>query len=333
MASRKSGSPQCFTGADPLGRHFTIISPSRAERPGALASGVLTGDDFSRPDPHEKCPFCPGNENETPPSTAFQSDKTGAWIGRIVPNRFPAVYAKGVSDPNAIFGVHEVVIETPGHNPGWAYPEAPDTAALWEMILLRIREHRENRDLKTLVWFKNQGASAGASLEHPHSQILGTSLESPAQKRTNRLAAADWRREGSSWLARLVAREKKARKRMVFSREGFSVFCPESIRSPYGLWLVPDTYEDPLCPTLGEAIPFSRVLGETLRRFQVVHGVDAPFNLVLHLRMPGKYPGFGWYLEVLPRLSQFAGWEWATETFIHPVKPSDAAKAYREAKG
>jgi UDPglucose--hexose-1-phosphate uridylyltransferase len=284
-------------------------------------------------DAPDSCPFCLGNENETPPPSAFLSDKSGAWIGRIVPNRFPAVYAKGVGDPKGIFGVHEVVIETPLHDPGWVYPENLNTGALWEMILLRIREHRENRDLKTLVWFKNQGASAGASLEHPHSQILGTSLESPAQKRTDRLAAADWRREGSAWLGRLAAEEKKARKRMVFAEEGFSVFCPESIRSPYGLWIVPGVYEDPLCPTLGEAAPFSRVLGETLRRFQVVHGIHAPFNLVLHLRMPGKYPGFGWYLEVLPRLSQFAGWEWATETFIHPIKPSDAAKAYREAKG
>ena len=293
-----------------------------------MGQSVLVGADTLDP-----CPFCPGRENETPPPTAFLSDKTGAWIGRIVPNRYPAVYGKKTAQEKGIFGVHEVVIETPDHDPGWVYPECPNTVALWEMILLRIREHRENRDWRTLVWFKNQGSSAGASLEHPHSQILGTSVESPAQKRTDRLAAADWRREGSGWLSRLVAEEKKARKRMVFAEEGFLVFCPESIRSPYGLWIVPGVYEDPLCPTLGEAGPLSRALGATLKKFQAVHGVRAPFNLVLHLRMPGKYLGFGWYLEVLPRLSQFAGWEWATETFIHPVKPSDAAKAYREAKG
>ena len=328
MAPRKPRSPQCSKGEDPLGRHFTIISPARSERPNAMGQSVLVGADTLDP-----CPFCPGRENETPPPTAFLSDKTGAWIGRIVPNRYPAVYGKKTAQEKGIFGVHEVVIETPDHDPDWVYPECPNTVALWEMILLRIREHRENRDWKTLVWFKNQGSSAGASLEHPHSQILGTSVESPAQKRTDRLAAADWRREGSGWLSRLVAEEKKARKRMVFAEEGFLVFCPESIRSPYGLWIVPGVYEDPLCPTLGEAGPLSRALGATLKKFQAVHGVRAPFNLVLHLRMPGKYLGFGWYLEVLPRLSQFAGWEWATETFIHPVKPSDAAKAYREAKG
>jgi UDPglucose--hexose-1-phosphate uridylyltransferase len=298
-----------------------------------MGQSVLGRGPLGDGDALEPCPFCPGNENETPPSTAFLSDKTGAWIGRIVPNRYPAVNGNKTAGAKGIFGVHEVVIETPLHDPGWVYPGCPNTVAVWEMILLRLREHRDNRDLKTLVWFKNQGASAGASLEHPHSQILGTSMESPAQKRTDRLAAADWRREGSAWLSRMVAEEKKARKRMVLAEEGFSVFCPESIRSPYGLWIVPGVYEDPLCPTLGEAAPFSRVLGETLRRFQVVHGIHAPFNLVLHLRMPGKYPGFGWYLEVLPRLSQFAGWEWATETFIHPINPSDAAKAYREAKG
>ncbi|MSR80005.1 MAG: DUF4931 domain-containing protein [Gemmataceae bacterium] len=229
-----------------------------------------------------------------------------------------------------ILGIHEVVIETPIHASDWAYPTSKNIEGLWQLILKRIQDLRAMPKIQTLAWFKNQGTLAGASLEHPHSQIMGTCLKSPGQIRTDRKAANHFRKHGIPWLAQLLQREKAHRKRMVYCGEGFAAFCPESIRCPFGLWIVPQKPRDPLAPTVNEATSLARVLGQTLQRFQTVHGKHAPYNLVLHMRMPGTVPGFGWYVELLPRLSQFAGWEWATETFIHPVRPEDAAKAYRE---
>ncbi|MCY2946507.1 MAG: hypothetical protein NT142_18595 [Planctomycetota bacterium] len=310
--------PKCLVGIDPLGRHYTLIVPSRADRPGAIGNAIDRLD----------CPFCKGQEAQTPTPVATLT-KGGSWSARIVPNRYPAVQSMDHPHKTGLMGIHEVVIETPNHAPDWAYPQSPETESLWQLILKRIQDHRAIPKIKTLAWFKNQGTSAGASLEHPHSQILGTCLKSPAQKQTDRMAANLFRKQGIPWLAQQLQREKAHRKRMVFCEEGFAVFCPDSIRCPFGLWIVPQKPRDPLAPAVIEASSLARVLGQTLRRFQTVHGSLAPYNLVLHLRMPGTVPGFRWYVELLPRLSQFAGWEWATETFIHPVLPEDAAKAYR----
>ncbi len=312
--------PPCLVGVDPLGRHYTLIVPSRAERPGALGNSLGRSD----------CPFCPGHETQTPPALATLTDKGGSWSARLVPNRYPAVQSMDQPLKSVLRGIHEVVIETPNHATDWAYPPAKETESLWQLILQRIESIRAMPKIQTLAWFKNKGSSAGASLEHPHSQIMGTCLKSPGQKRTDRKAANHFRKFKIPWLAQQLHLEKKHRKRMVFCEEGLAVFCPESIRCPFGLWIVPQKPIDPLAPTVKEAPSLARVLGQTLQRFQSVHGNHAPYNLVLHLRMPSNVPGFCWYVELLPRLSQFAGWEWATETFIHPVLPEDAAKAYRE---
>jgi len=272
---------------DPLSGEPVLIAPTRALRP----------HDTARPDLPPACPFCEGAEVETPPETyavrgAGASDGPG-WLARAVPNKYPAV------DPAE--GVHEVVINTPRHVVAFADltdEEARRATEVWGMRLRAIGE--DPRGLWPFC-FLNQGAAAGASLQHSHAQLVGLPFEPP------RLLTRERAFDGAEPIARDLER---AGPRLVEERDGLAVWCPEVPPLSGAVRIAPVEAR----PDWDEGTDYAAVgslLRATMERIGRELGADA-INLWLHQRRPSGPEGFHWHLDVVPRLGTLAGLELGT---------------------
>ncbi len=272
----------------------------------------------------EPCPFCPGREQETPPerlawgrSGHLPANGPG-WTLRVVPNRYPALHPAGARTGDSgvlpATGVHEVVIESADHGEHPADRSVPD----WRTVLAawrdRVRAIREEPSVVSVVVFRNQGAAAGASLPHPHSQIVGLPVRIPSH------AVADPDR---CPVCRLTQDESGR----VFLDDAVAVGCPQASRFAYETWIVPGTHGvlfDEAPDALLEST--ARRLRDTLGGLRDLLG-DRPFNLVLHPGEPG--PGAHWSLEVLPKTAEVGGFEKGTGIWINETLPEDAAGRLR----
>ena len=169
---------------EPITKKWVIIATERSKRP----------SDFPvRPEKRKggSCPFCVGNESKTPPEiTAYrkegtQTDSPGWWV-RVVPNLFPALKSGEEGPQNQNFyvtrpglGAHEVLIESPDHNYTLEEHSLDQARDIFQMWVDRYRAVMEQEDIKYVQIFKNEGSIAGASLEHPHSQLIATPLVPP----------------------------------------------------------------------------------------------------------------------------------------------------------
>jgi len=318
---------------DPLSGGWVAITAGRAARPEAFL-----GDVGAARGPLG-CPFCPGNEHMTPPEVwadrdpGTEPDKPG-WHVRVVPNKFPA-FAGPVtsaksnggfyrSAPTA--GVHEVVIHNPDH---WAtLADLPEQAVTRVMAAWRGRlaAHRDKAFGAVLV-IVNQGRTAGASLEHPHSQVFATA------GRPDRVQAELDRLTGDGCAACATVAAERDGPRLVGRTGELLVLCPWASAAPFEALLLPADHRarfDQGGPADDAAM--AAAVGDLLRRFRGVAGDHAPYNLVLHSAPPG-IEDFHWHLHLLPRLTTYGGFELGTGVIINVVDPDRAADALRAATG
>lgn len=270
---------------DPVTGHRVLIAPDRALRPDE-ASGY-----------RGPCVFCPGQEAETPPEVARLPGPAGTWRARVVPNKYPAVDAGSG-------GAHEVVIESARHATSFldlGEEEVVDVLGLWQS---RIRALGGR-----VVVFKNEGAAAGASIEHVHSQVVGLAeAEAPATSPCALCADAD--------PARAVA-----------ERGGFRARVPLAPRFAHELRLAPAAHRGRFEEEVeGSRREFAGLLLEVLRRLRALLG-PFPYNLALQ-----NGAGAHWYLEILPRTSRPGGFEWGTGMFINTASPEVSAELLRKAR-
>jgi UDPglucose--hexose-1-phosphate uridylyltransferase len=323
---------------DPVVGRWVIISTERARRP----------SDFP-PEPvaprAADCPFCPGHEGRTPPEIlagrAPDSPADGrGWSFRVVPNKLPALRIEGELEPTGegLFdrmngvGAHEVIIETPDHDASLATLSVDEVTE----VLLAFRERaidlKKDPRFEYILFFKNHGEAAGASLEHPHSQLIATPII-PIMVREELAGAADYyrRKERCVWCD-ILRQERRAQRRLILERDGFAVLAPFAPRFPCETWLVPTRHRAAFEESgVDELRGLADVLGDFLRRMnRVLH--DPPYNFMLHTA-PLDEPAltyFHWHLEIIPKLTKVAGFEWGSGFFINPVPPEDAAAALRE---
>jgi len=317
---------------DPLSGHWSAITTGRAARPEAFLrdEGPARG--------RLGCPFCPGNEHMTPPEV--WADRDGGadgpgWLVRVVPNKFPAFAGPagppreaGTGPDGGLYraaptaGAHEVIIHHPDHAATLAElgePEAARVTAAWR---LRLAARRED-ELGAAVVIVNQGRLAGASLEHPHSQMFATAAR-PA------LVQAELERLGrDDCAACAVLNKERGGERVVADAAGLVTLCPWASASPFEALLLPDQHlprlDDPGGP--GD-LALARAIGGLLRGLHAAVGARAPYNLVLHAAPPGT-DDFHWHLHLLPRLTTYGGFELATGIVINVVDPDQAAAALR----
>ncbi|MGE5396167.1 MAG: galactose-1-phosphate uridylyltransferase [Chitinophagales bacterium] len=322
---------------DPFNQRWVVISTERAKRP----------QDFKlRPvESHPgNCPFCAGNEDKTPPEIwAFRApgtepDRPGWWI-RTVPNKFPALGIEGtVSETNTGLhrtlngiGAHEVIIESPGHQIEFYKHSQEQIVEILHMWRQRHLDLRQDQRLKYVLIFKNEGAEAGASLEHSHSQLIATPIIPKAVEEVN-LGLKKYHQETNRCLfCDVIQQELNDKLRVVLETNEYLAYCPYASRFPFETWIIPKQHQADYGLIYENDIEdLAYILREVFCRMATVLGA-APYNLLLHSTPVNVDIGisYHWHIEILPRLTKAAGFEYGTDYYINPTPPELAAESIR----
>jgi len=323
---------------DPVVGRWVIIASERGRRP----------SDFVREPPPRlsaSCVFCGGHEDKTPPEILAgrgpDSHPNGpGWSYRVVANKFPALRIEGDLEPSGegLFdrmngvGAHEVVIETPEHDASLATLGVDAVADILGAFRERVLDLKKDPRFEYILVFKNHGEAAGASLEHPHSQLIATPIIPIMVLEELTGAARYWEMKERCVWCDIVRQERRAGVRTIAEADGFAALAPFAPRFPFETWILPVRHRSAFeeCG-VDDLRSLARLLSDFLRRMNRVLK-DPPFNFMLH-SAPLREPAldyFHWHLEIIPILSRMAGFEWGSGFFINPLPPEDAARALRE---
>jgi len=325
---------------DPTTREWVIIAPERAKRP-QQAPKPRRADRL--PDWDGACPFCPGNESQTPPEV-FRlplSAEASAWEVRVIPNRFAALMPDGdiirredggfFRKMNGI-GTHEVIIETPSHNISTALMSYEQV----EKVLIAYQERynalRRNRQFKFIAIFKNHGQASGTSLIHPHSQLVATPILAPYYHRRLNVAVGYYADVGKCLYCDLLAEELEKGERIVAQTKEFVVLHPYASRAPWETWIIPKRH----CASFGlfpneHLAELSRVLKDTL--LCLYRGLDNPaFNYMVNTTITEdeENPYYHWHIRIVPRLNLIAGFEMGSGIYISTALPEETASRMKQ---
>ncbi len=323
---------------DPIVGRWVIIATDRAKRP----------QDFARLEPVKLggfCPFCKGSEANTPPEIlAYREPHSNAnnpgWRVRVVPNKFPALQVEGALNKrgDGIYdlmngvGAHEVIIECPHHETSMSRLSVDNIReVLWVYRDRLVDLKRDPRLVHGLI-FKNVGALAGASLEHSHSQLIVTPVVpiSVWEEMTGSLEFYNYR--GRCIYCDMIQQELATGSRIVLDTPNFVVFCPFASRFPFETWVLPKQHSSHY-----ENIPrqgveeMGMVLKTILSKLELALD-DPPYNFIIHTAPfdTKELPHYHWHLEIIPRLTRIAGFEWGSGFYINPVLPEQAGAFLRE---
>lgn len=288
--------------------------------------------------------FCGGQEHRTPDEVwALRPGRgeanTPGWLLRVVPNKFPALRIEGELEPSAEgmfdrmngIGAHEVIVESPDHDAVIEQLPVPHLAEVFRAYRDRINDLAKDPRLEYVMVFKNHGDPAGASLEHTHSQLIATPVV-PLMVEEELAGALQHLklRQRCIWCD-IIRQERQARTRIVFEHDGFVALAPFAPRFPFETWVLPAAHRSRYEETPAEALTgLATVVAGVLGRMRTFLD-DPPYNFMLHsapLRRPAL-DHFHWHLEIIPKLTRVAGFEWGTGFFINPTPPEEAAKYLR----
>jgi len=323
---------------DPIIGRWVIISTERGKRPSHF------GQSEKRISP-KACPFCPGNESATPREIiAFRADGSKpnepGWFVRVVSNKYPALIIEGNLDrePKGIYdrmngiGAHEVIIETPDHNQNLVdMPLEKIKDVLWAYRERSLDLQRDPR-FKYILIFKNHGQAAGASVEHSHSQLIATPIipKRVAEELIGAKKYYDYKER--CIFCDIIRQEISDRDRIIYENDSFIAFEPYASRFPFETWLMPKAH---ICHFVETDIDMHDELGSILKQIlaRLKTGLANPaYNYILHSAPLGaEYRDyFHWHIEIIPKLTKMAGFEWGTGFYINPTRPEDAAKFLKE---
>jgi UDPglucose--hexose-1-phosphate uridylyltransferase len=317
---------------DPTTGDQVILATERVARPRHLAPGRILDTDVAN------CPFCPGNEAHTPPTIAA-GERDGGWNVRVFPNRWPALGIEGALERHAHgpyamttgIGAHEVIVESDQHDvQPWIEPDG--LVGPMTMARARMRDLQRDGRFRSLLWFRNAGPEAGATLGHPHAQLIASPEIPPIVRRMTRRARAHWDRNERELLQDLVEADVHDGRRVLFEEGKVLAVCPWAPRVGFEVWLVP-TVHAPSYPSADDPLvrDLARAMGRVLRAFDAVLD-HPPHNAVLYTAPAhGPTTGFRWHVRLLPRMTPLAGFELGGGAYLHGVPPELAASELRGA--
>jgi UDPglucose--hexose-1-phosphate uridylyltransferase len=259
-----------------------------------------------------------------------------------VPNKFPALHldgeaqaaGEGIYDRIDGIGAHEVVIETPDHFAGLGTLPVAHVGEVLVAYRERLLALRKDPRLEYVLIFKNHGVAAGASLEHPHSQLIATPILPELVAEELEGAVRYFRMKERCVWCDIVRQERRDGARLVLEEEGFVAVAPYASRFPYELCILPTVHRASFESLHADEVDaLARLLREVIGRLARLFG-DPPYNFALHtapLRETDP-EHFHWHLELMPKLTRLAGFELGTGFFINPTPPEDAARFLRQAE-
>jgi len=314
-------------------KEWVIIATERAKRPEELATHRPVQE---VPSFVETCPFCPGNESKTPPEVL----RTGEpWEVRVIPNKFAALSSE-VQPTRGLqhlrrriqgFGFHEVIIDSPDHSRCMALLSDEHVAKVLNTYKQRYNTLSADHRVNHITIFKNHGLDAGASLQHPHSQLIATPVI-PSQVRYRlHEALRHYDDAGECMFCHMVEREVEEQTRVVLKNEHFVAMEEFASATPFATHIFPMRHMASFGDiTEMEIMSLARMLRVLLAKIYV--GLGNP-DLNFTIRSgPAEYAGarhFHWYVSVIPRLTRVAGFELGSGMFINTVLPEAAAEFLR----
>jgi UDPglucose--hexose-1-phosphate uridylyltransferase len=326
---------------DPITGRWVVISTERQKRPNdfVLARATVIG--------REHCPFCPGHEGMTPPEVlSYRQNGTGpnapGWDLRVVPNRFPALrvegtldrHGEGMFDHMTGIGAHEVVIEHADHDKTFAtMTEQEIVRVLWAF---RDRVHDLKNDIRFryILLFKNHGAAAGATLEHGHSQLIALPIVPSFVREELDGAKRHFADKERCVFCDIVHQEMSAGRRVIDANADVVALAPYASRVPFETWLLPrvhaSRYEDAPRHVVESLAAMLKSL--VARLDQTLE--KPPYNLIIHSTPLHEDAGpfFHWHVEIMPRISRVAGFEWGSGFYINPTAPEEATDVLRKVR-
>lgn len=315
---------------NPLTGRWVTIAGERASRPSDFVPRRLPIE----ADPTRPCPFCPGNEESTPPALETYGPQ-GRWLVRVVPNLYPAFAGSGPlavthHDPlhcsAPATGIHEVLVLSPHHRSSIADLSEAQAGLVMAALRDRLEDHAATTGIEYTQIIVNHGREAGASIEHPHGQLLGIPFV-PGELAEELTAFDSFERAGHPQPLLLAALETELRagQRVVLEDERVVVLCPYWSGSPYELLLVPRRPEAHLARAApADLAAMGRALRAIAGRLRALLG-DVAYNVVVHTAPHHDERAFCWHLHVLPQTTTAAGFEQGTGVRINVVPPERAA--------
>lgn len=311
---------------DPLTGRWVVIAYERAARPSAF----MDRDINIQKESLSECPFCPGHEEDTPPALETYSDE-GNWLLRVVPNKYPAfsgdepmvAITKGPIFTTApASGIHEVIVLSPDHTIGWSELSDDQVKLIMGSIRDRISAHADSQTIRYSQALVNSGREAGASLEHPHGQLLATSFV--PREITDELAGFS-RFLGGCVLCSTLDAESALSDRIILEDDETVTLSPFWASQPYEMLIIPKHHKEHLhraedTELYSIAISIKIALGALQK-----HLGDIAYNLVFHSSPYREHGRFHWHVHIWPKLTTRAGFELGTGVMINVVPPEKAA--------
>ena len=342
---------------DPIAGHWVLVHTEDSMGP----------KDFDIEDhaPYQQgiCQFCAGRESFTPPEVdavrlnGSSANHTG-WNVRVVPNKFPALRIEGNIDKrlNGIFemsngvGAHEVIIETPDHSKQLADLSDEEVGYVLRKYQSRINDLTGDKRFKYIIVFKNYGESAGASIEHSHSQVIALPMIPQHVLDELRGTITYYDQHQRCVYCDIIQQEYADKDRIVAENKDFITFCPFVSRYPFECWVLPKRHKSQF-NTLpdGERQSLAAILRETMQRIKLALS-DPSYNYYLHVPpinfddqetivldedneikvKSSWFQSYHWHMEIVPNLSKISGFEWGTGFYVVRTSPSVAAKHLRD---
>jgi len=318
---------------DPFLERWVVLAPNRERRPRP------SHDEEAK----EDCPFCPGHERETPPEVLALGRTDGGpntpgWQVRVFANKYPAFAPKAeaaldyppfLAQPAR--GEHEVIVTSPDHDLRWNTFSVEHGRLVLEAVSRRREALSKTPGIAHVFTFENAGEAAGATLPHPHLQMMGLPQIAPVVDEEMRRAKAWHDAEQSCAFCYWIDAETRSGDRVLSVNSEMVTLLPFAPRFPFEFWILPRAHhskfpgpEDPLLERVAEA------LHDNLASLERELG-KVSYNWVLHSMSPSdpEEAFYHWHIEVLPNTVRTAGFEWGTGLFLHHLFPEEAARRLR----
>ncbi|MEM3586765.1 MAG: DUF4921 family protein [Candidatus Jordarchaeaceae archaeon] len=328
---------------DYLINRWVIVAPERRKRPSDFKF------DRGQRDEAEKCPFCPGNEHMTTPAILLYIQKNGeiikdrdrddvrlrGWSLRVIKNMYPALspadrfekFSEGVKFWRNGAGEHEVIIESPDHNGQIQTLDEKQLRLVFRSYVERFNVLRNLPFVEYISIYRNYGRAAGASLTHPHSQMIAVPMIPERVAEEIRVCKESW--NGETCIYDKVIESEVASERFVSENKNAVAFCPFAPCSPFEVWIMPKRHLHNIAQlTETELKDFANLMQKIIGVYQKVLN-DPPYNYAFQQSISNKEYHF--HLRIYPRLTIHAGFEMGTGIIINYMSPEDAASFLREA--
>ena len=336
---------------DPLIGRWVIIATERAKRP---VDFIASHDEST---PQSDCPFCEGKEGETPKEIlAVRENSSGAdqrgWKVRVIPSIKPVLRiegqlnrrGKGMYDVMDGIGAHEIIVESPEHIGNAADLPVEQLHAALQASMTRSADLERDPRFRYVLWFKNYGSSAGAGkVQHTRSQLIATPVTPLRVKEELAGTRRYFEDKERCLVCDLLNQERESNARVVIDSAHIIALCPFASRFPFEVWIVPKRHNCDFARIQPEELTdLAMVFKQVLSRLKTVLD-DPPYNALLHTapfrrQRSGKVgywktieEDYHWHIELIPRLTRVAGFEWGTGFYINPTPPEESAKYLRDA--